>query len=293
MKGLFLIVFALFAIVTFAQQKTISQAILTTKTTIVIPEGEDESAPQASSNGDERRVMMRFGDAGETKAVTYLKNDLVKTVVKTDMANTTTIRNNAEKKTTTLIEAMGNKTGFYATDTDQEEMRKRMDSMMQARNQNAALAGTNNAPVVDVIYVEGSKKIAGFECKKALILSTRNTTITTETTITVKPVTDSSIVWYCPDFKLQGITSTGGTSGAFSFGRMGSLSGLDKLNGFPMEYEMKMQRGRKMIVEVTKIETEKEIKDKEFEIPKEYEVKPIKDMQNGMGNGRFQMRVGG
>lgn len=45
-----------------------------------------------------------------------------------------------------------------------------------------------------------------------------------------------------------------------------------------------------MIVEVTKINTEKEVADKEFEIPKDFVVKPMKDMQNG-GGGGFQIRV--
>lgn len=293
MKKIFLLLLSLTGLTVFAQQKTISQAIITTKTTIIAPEGEDDAAPQASASGDggERRVMMRFGDAGETKAVTYLKNDLVKTVIKTDMANTVTIRDNAEKKTTTLMEMMGNKTGFYATDADQEEMRKRMDSMIKVRSENA-IPGTNTPPVIDVVYTDGTKKFAGFECKKALVIVTKNTSVTTETTITVKPVSDTNIVWYCPDIKLQGITSTGGSSGPFSFGRITSLSGLDKINGFPMEYEMKMPRGRKMVVEVTKLETDKEVKDKEFEIPKDYDIKPMKDMQNG-GRGNFQIRVGG
>jgi hypothetical protein len=58
-----------------------------------------------------------------------------------------------------------------------------------------------------------------------------------------------------------------------------------------MMYEMNMRRGRKMLVEVTKIDSSKEIKDKEFEVPKDFDLKPIKDMQNG--NGTFQIRIGG
>jgi hypothetical protein len=45
-------------------------------------------------------------------------------------------------------------------------------------------------------------------------------------------------------------------------------------------------------VEVTKINIEKEVADKEFEIPKDFVVKPIKDMQNGNGPG-IQIRMGG
>jgi hypothetical protein len=55
---------------------------------------------------------------------------------------------------------------------------------------------------------------------------------------------------------------------------------------------MKMPRGRLMQVEVTKIELDKEVKDKEFEIPKDFDVKAMKDMQGMRGQGgNFQFRM--
>ena len=99
------------------------------------------------------------------------------------------------------------------------------------------------------------------------------------------------MVWYCPDFKLQGITSTGGMLGFGGFGSNTRLNGLKDLAGFPMQHEIKMNRGRKMVVEVTKINIDKDVADKEFEIPKDYVLKPMKDMQNG--DGRMQIRIGG
>jgi hypothetical protein len=266
-----------------AQTKTISQAIITTKTTTVSPEGEDDlPPPPPSSNGEEVRVM-RFGGDGETKSTTTLKGAMVKTFSESEMGRTTILRDNTNKKTTTLMEMMGNKTGFYVTDEEQEVMRKQMDSMMQSRrqgNDNNAFNGT--APKsTEIIYVEESKKIAGQVCKKAFIVTTRQ-----------NGTKDSSTVWYCPDFKLEGIASTGGLSGFGNFGRTTSLGGLSDLAGFPMQYEMKLNRGRKMIVEVTKLVIDKEVADKEFEIPKDFVVKPMKEMQNGNGRG-FQIRMGG
>ncbi|MBP6023277.1 hypothetical protein [Ferruginibacter sp.] len=266
-----------------AQTKTISQAIITTKTTTVSPEGEDDLPPPPQSvNGEEVRVM-RFGGDGETKSVTTLKGAMVKTFSESEMGRTTVLRDNTNKKTTTLMEMMGNKTGFYVTDEEQEVMRKQMDSMMQTRrqgNDNNALTG--NAPKsTEIIYVEESKKIAGQVCKKAFIVTIRQ-----------NGTKDSSTVWYCPDFKLEGIASTGGLSGFGNFGRTTSLGGLSDIAGFPMQYEMKLNRGRKMIVEVTKLVIDKEIADKEFEIPKDFVVKPMKDMQTGNGRG-FQIRMGG
>ena len=264
-----------------AQIKVISQAVITTKTTIVSPEGDEDNAPTPPPAADEeQRVMLRFGGDGETKTVTTLKGDLVKTFSESEMGRTTTLRDNGKKITTTLMEMMGNKTGFYQTDEEQEAMRKQMDSMMQSRNQGNNIFASP-PPTSTISYVEETKKIAGQQCKKALVITTR-----------ANAKKDTSIVWYCPDFKLQGIVSTGGMSGFGGFGRSTSLTGLNDLNGFPMQYEMTMGRGRKMIVEVTKLVIDKEVADKEFEIPKDFVVKPMKDMQNGNGRG-FQIRMDG
>lgn len=267
-----------------AQTKVLDHAVITTKTTIVSPEGEDNAPPPTPAGAEgEQRVTLRFGGDGETKSVTTLKGDMVKTYTETEMSRTTVLRDNGKKVTTTLMEMMGNKTGFYATDEDQAQMSKRMDSMMQSRTQaggNNFTGNGNQATGSSISYVDETKKIAGLTCKKALLITTRK-----------NGTTDTSIVWYCPDFKLQGIVSTGGVSGFGNFGRVTTVNGLSDLNGFPMQYETKMNRGRKMIVEVTKINIDKDVADKEFEIPKDFVVKPMKDMQNG--NGSFQMRFDG
>lgn len=268
-----------------AQPKIVTQAVITTKTTVISPEGEDDGAPPPPPAPDGAEVRtFRFGGDGETKSVTTLKGDLVKTFTENEMSRTTVIRDNAKKATTTIMEMMGTKNGFYATDAEQEEMRKRMDSMIQARPQQGA---NNNAGMkvtsTDFAYTEESKKIAGMVCKKAFLVTTRQ-----------NGTKDSTVVWYCPDFKLQGITSTGGMAASFGFNfgnRNSSASGFNDLNGFPMQYEMKMQRGRKMIVEVTKLVLDKEIADKEFDVPKDVTLKSAKDMQDG--NGRMQIRIGG
>ncbi len=282
MRKITLTLLGLCTTVVFAQQKTISQATITTKTTIVSPEGDDNGAvapPPPTAEGAEVRIM-RFGGDGETKSVTLIKNNLVKTVINNEINITTTIRDNDKKITTTLMQMNGSTTGFYATDEDQEKMRNQMNSLMQSRRENGQVAENIVTPTTEVIYIDESKKIAGMQCKKALLVTTR------------KNKTDSIIVWYCPDFKVQGVTSTGGIAG-FG-GRATQVAGLEKLNGFPMQYETTMNRGRKMIVEVTKIDIEKEIKDKEFELPKDVEIKAMKDMQQmGGGRGTFQIRVGG
>ncbi len=272
--------------VSFAQPTVVKQAVISTTTNIIAPEEEDVQNMQSQQGGGMNfRNMMD----GEFKFTTYLKDDMVKTVIKSEMGRSTIIRDNNKKLTTTLIEMMGNKTGFYMTDEEQAAMAKRRDSMMQARRKKDSGAVQNNAPlpepVVDISYTDESKKIAGYMAKKAYIITTR-----------LLGIKDTAVVWYTPELKFENLFSTGGMAG---FGAMmnmgGTLNGLDKLDGFVLRYEMAMRRNRRMEVEVTKIDLKKEITEKEFEIPKDFEVKPAKEMQNmfGGGQGSFQLRRGG
>jgi hypothetical protein len=285
MKKIITLFFFTGSIAAYAQPKVLNQALITTKTTIVAPET-DEAPVQTTTSADGGEVrVMRFGGDGETKTTTWLKNDLTKTFSESEMGRTTLIRDNSKKITTTIMEMMGRKNGFYATDEDQAQMRKRMDSMMQSRGvQNASFGGGSNTPATySVVYIDESKKVAGYACKKALVIAAR------------KERTDTTVVWYCPDFKLQNLPSTGGAAGGFGgFNATAGPTGMELLNGFPMQYERNMNRGRHMTVEVTKLVIDKDIADKEFQIPKDIEIKAMKDMQNGgMGGPGMQIRIAG
>ena len=282
MKRLFTILFLAAGASAYAQPKLITQATIATKTTITSPEGDEQASGNFSSDHGEQIRVMRMGGDGETKTATSVKNDLVKTFSESEMGRTTVIRNNSKKITTTIMEMMGKKTGFYATDEDQAEMAKRMDSMMQGRGQNAGLGRSTTPPVYTIEYKDDSKKISGYACKKALIIGTRT-----------NGKSDTTAVWYCPDFKIQNLSNTGGSMGGFgAMTTAAGPSGFENLNGFPLQYERKMGRGRTMTVQVTKLIIDKDIADKEFEIPKDIEVKPMKDMQSGGGPG-FQIRIAG
>ena len=293
MKRIITLVFSVASLASYAQPKLITQATITTKTTIVAPEGDDNiQTTTAGPGGDEVRVM-RFGGDGETKTTTWLKNDLVKTFSESEMGRTTVIRDNSKKLTTTIMEMMGRKSGFYATDEDQKEMSKRMDSMMRTRGgQNAAFNNSSTPPTYKVEYIDESKKIAGYDCKKALIIATRQNARLNDGVGQGKA--DTTTVWYCPEFKLQNLPSTGGSLGGFGgFNTASGPNSMELLNGFPMQYERNMNRGRTMTVQVTKLVIDKEIADKEFEIPKDIEIKAMKDMQTGGGPGNVQIRIGG
>lgn len=285
MKKSITLVLAMLSLGAYAQPKPATQAMIVTKTTIVSPESEDAASPVNTStttaDGAEVR-MVRFSGDGETKTTTWLKNDLVKTFSESEMGRTTVIRDNSKKATTTIMEMMGKKTGIYATDEEQAEMSRRMDSMMKSRGQNVSFGGrTASAPAYSIIYIDENKKIAGYACKKAFVIGKRTDR------------TDTTTVWYCPDFKLQNLPSTGGIGAGFGgFNAITGPTGMELLNGFPMQYERNMPRGRHMTVEVTKLVIDKDIADKEFEIPKDIEVKNAKDMQNGVGP-MIQIRAGG
>ena len=288
MKSIFTLLFLSASIAVNAQPKMVSQAMVNTKTTIIAPESDDAGAPAATSmtnaDGGEVRIV-RFGGEGETKTTTWLKNDLVKTFSESEMGRNTVIRDHSKKITTTIMEMMGKKTGFYATDEDQAAMRKRMDSMMQSRGgQNVSFGeGANTPATYSVVYIDESLKVAGYACKKALLISKR------------PGRSDTTIVWYSPDFKLQHLPNTGGPAAGFGgFSATTGTNGMELLNGFPMKYERTMARGRQMKVEVTKMVVDKEVADKEFEISKDIEIKAMKDMQGGgFGGPGMQIRIAG
>jgi hypothetical protein len=278
MKKIFLLASVFAATELIAQPKLVNQAIVSTTTTIVAPDDATDVTQLQNQSGDGRMMMRNFGD-GETKSTTYLKDDMVKTVIKTDMGRSTIIRDNNAKKTTTLIEMMGNKTGFYQTDEEAAAMRKQMDSMMRARSKDTGTRANRPAsdPQVDIVDAGDSKKIAGYTAKKAWVISTR-----------LLGIRDTSVVWYTPEIKMNNLNNTGGLSafGSFGGGAGAGMAALSKIDGFVLRYETKMRNNRSMTVEVTKIETGKEIAAKEFDIPKDFDVKPMKDMQNiRMGQG--------
>ncbi len=285
MKITLLIGLTVTGIAAFAQPNEVPMATVNITTTIVAPEGEDVSNIQ--NQGDGRMNFRNFGD-GETKSVVYIKNDMVKTVAKSDMGRTTTIRDNKAKLTTTLLEIMGNKTGFYATDEEQEQVKKSMDSMMRARSKDSVARPApkqSEASQIDLVLTEETKKIAGYDCKKAYLITTK-----------LMIIKDTATVWYTPSFKVPNFTPSGAAGAIVSFTNPGNTSnGLEKIDGFIMRYETKMRRNRTMIMEVTKVDLAKDIADKEFNIPKDFDVKSMKEMRSQMGNGQgmqFQMRRG-
>jgi hypothetical protein len=187
---------------------------------------------------------------------------------------------------------MGRKTGFYSTPEDEAAMRSRGDSMREARRDSLQKMGIPIAAPrkPEVEYTNETKKIAGYTCKKALIKTGGGGGGQGGGQRSQASVTE---VWYTPDFKLAGGFNVPGLGGGPGRGMMGGgMSGLEQIEGFPMEVSMERGNGMKMHMVVSKIQLDADIPDKEFEIPKGYDVKPMSEMMNRGGGGRTMiMRV--
>jgi hypothetical protein len=276
MKSILLFVGVFTTSLAFAQPKMITSATITTITTVIAPEEEDVS--QVGQGQGVRMNFMAMMD-GETKTTTWLKNDLVKTAIKSEIIKATIYRNNTTKVTNTVMNRMGITTGSTSTDADLETMKKKMDSAMaeRAKTDTNMKRRTRNVDFpATVSYIEESKKIGGFNCKKAIIITDK---------ILSK---DSMVVWYCPEFKINSVASTGGFSNIPMAARFMGGSGKDNfelVNGFVMMYDRKLPGGRRMEVKVSKIDFTTDISDKEFELPKDVEFKPMSEFGRGVREG--------
>ncbi len=247
----------------FAQQ-TVNEAVIQMKTDISNPEG--AGAPPVTGDGE--RVMIRIGE-GETKSKIYFKNGMTKIESDMGMGTNQVIVDSKTKTTTTLFETMGRKMGFYSTDDEMQQMMNGRDSGRQRTQQ--------FIPETFIEYLSETKKIAGMVCNKAIIRYKNR-----------KEEEVQQIVWYSPEFVLgEGFRMR-------DMMRLASVPGLNKLKGFPMEFETTRPNGAKVFFQVTKVDLKAQIDDKTFLIPKDYDVKPMSEMrQPGGRNGEIQMRING
>ena len=272
-----------FTVTGFAQQKIIERAIIKAKTEIIFPQNVNRNA------GGDDDGNASFGGAGggvESKSTVYFKGDLIKTYNESDFGNTTVIIDKKNKRTTTLREAMGRKTGSYSTEEDEAAMIKNMearrDSIRRARGQSVSNAANAATPEAEIVATNETKKIAGYHCKKAIVKTRSRQGEVNET-----------IVWYTPDFKMaKNYPMAGNMGGGFGRGMRGQrggfgIAGLDKIDGFIMAYDVSRSNGFEMHMEVIKAELDPVIDDKIFEIPKGYDIKPVSEMQEQFRRARI------
>jgi hypothetical protein len=263
-----------------AQTPIRSQAIIQTKINVVAPEEDEMQQMQGNGDGGPRFNFRNMMD-GETESVTYIKGDLMKTSLKSESIKMAIYRNQTEKSTTTVVEMMGNVQGYRLTDQEQADMQRMRDSMMaERRKRDSSRTGSmereRKAPTVLFERSNEKRKIAGFECIKGYLITLR-----------FLGQRDTTEIWYTPDVKFDQLRFTGGFSGMpMMGGRDMGLAGTDQVDGFIMQYNMKLPRKRTMSVEVTKLDFNKEISAKELTVPANVEIKPFREMQQMFGGGR-------
>lgn len=270
MKLLISLLTLLFFTGTMQAQQVVNEAIIQMKTETTNPNNDAGAPPSASGEGGEQRVTMRFGD-GEIKSKLFFKNGMTKIESDMGMGVNQVIIDSKAKTTTTLFEAMGRKMGFVTNDSAMQQMMNGRDTGRQR------IQPQQFNPEVFIEYLSEAKKIAGMDCKKAVIRYKNR-----------KGDEEQQIVWYSPEFIMgEGFRMR-------DMMRMTNIPGLNKLKGFPMEFEITRQNGATVHYQVTKVDLTAKVDDKTFVIPKGYDIKPMSEMrqQGGRYESRgFQMRV--
>lgn len=253
-----------------AQPKILDHAYIITKAKLKFadtPENTNNN-PFSTLGGSTTHLHSINGmTEGDNRIITYYKQDKIKVINDINMGTNTIIIDKKNKKTITLVDVMGVKTGFYTSEESAKQMQALADSINKSRHPDSISKSVNgpskkitkDSLKANIIYSDDNKTIAGFNCKMAKIISTH-----------YNGEIDSINVWYCPEFKFKrGFNIPIEVTGVVG------MAPFDLLEGFPMKYETTDRRGNKFSVEVKKIDINKEIKDKEFDVPNSYDLKPM------------------
>lgn len=165
-----------------------------------------------------------YSAMAENEVVVYMKGEKSKQELTSMMMNQTSV--NDGSVTTTVMEQMGNKTGWTMTKADIEAEEKENEAKKTKPN---------------IEYTTEKKTIAGYECTKAIVTSLMGK----------EKKEQQSTVWFTEKIK-QPTTKTSSKRGM-----MGGPD-LSSLKGFPMQTEMSMnQQGMEMkvVTTVTEVST--------------------------------------
>jgi GLPGLI family protein len=169
--------------------------------------------------------------------IVKVKGDYSKMEQNMGMAGSTSvITNQKTKQLTTLMEVMGSKYKMIAPITDKSQ--------------------SNEATDYTIVYLNETKEIAGYTCKKAEIHSKTSDEILT--------------IFYTEELSPEYLPN--------------KPKEYDELKGFPMEYEV-AQESMRMNISVSEIKKEK-IPQSEFEIPSEYREVSQEELMKMYGGGK-------
>ncbi|HNQ60984.1 MAG TPA: DUF4412 domain-containing protein [Bacteroidia bacterium] len=172
-----------------------------------------------------------------TETIMYFKNKKSRVNISMAMGSTSIISDDASKKSTVLMDFMGNK---FAMESTYEDNKKEMSKSGE----------------YTVEKLDGSKVIAGYNCKKAKVTQTH------------KGENISFDVWYSNEI---GINNAG-------------ANGLEGIEGCMLEYEL-IQNGTHMKMSTKSISKE-DVKDSMFTVPDGYTMTTPEALKSMMGGGR-------
>lgn len=164
----------------------------------------------------------------------YIKGTKSRSDVSMGFQNTSTISDTKTNTSVTLMDIMGNKYKIKSDPTKDEK-----------------------SPDVSVKYMDDTKEIAGYKCKKAVI--------------TYKDKSGN-----------EQVTSIYYTEEISNYTGNDSRNSMFKnIKGMPLEYEMRAERGMKMKMTAKTISKEK-VSDSKFDIPSDYKETTAEDIQKEM-----------
>jgi len=249
----------------FSQQKTISQGYLEFKVKYQAESVFDmppppPPPPPPSSVGMDMPVETYSGpSAQEGYDISIWFKPGFEKVVNTVYGRSTYLFNAKNKTIIALREISGNQSGTIATYEEEEMVNNYLDSLHGRKKDRIV-----HTPVVK--YFDSAKTIAGFNCRKALLISNMEN---------AKP--DTITIWYNPDFKLD-------SSFIFHTDKpehTNRLSKLHLINGLPVSVSLNLTQRTKLEIFLIKLDADKNISDKEFVVSKNFVLKSLKEV-NGL-----------
>lgn len=260
-KYCLLLLYIINSLLVFSQQKTITEGFLQYKIKYLAESDLDmPPPPPPPPPGMDMPIESAPGpSAQEGYDISVWFNPNFEKAVNTIYGRSTYLFNTKTKATISLKEISGYKSGTIATPEDEKIADNYFDSLY------GRIKEVISKETV-VKYFDTIKNISGFNCKKALLITEmQNAKI------------DTTTVWYYPNFKLND---------SFIFytdkpEHKSKLSNLYLVNGLPISVSLNLTPKTKLEIELIKIDTGKKISDKEFLVPKDFELKTIKEI-NGL-----------
>lgn len=263
MRTFFTLLCSIVALLPQAQKpQIVNEAIIKTETEFFARTENLEEAGNGYFTNTDLLSLLSIGRDGRItfNTTTYLKDNMVATHVAKMGRNNTNIRNYETGLTSSFcvyesFDPAGSVAVIHVMDTQIVEELYQKNKELIAKKKD-----TIELPQVKVYYQDLTKTIAGFPCKRAIVYLLYS-----------NGKTGKIMVWYNEGIKLKHIASTGDPNYLSLNKYIGipanQFNLLAAVKGFPMEYEMKMDKDVYLTVKVTELNLNKRVKDRYFKLP--------------------------